>query len=134
MGSEIHTPHIDGMAANGILLSAMYNCARCCPTRASLLTGLYPHKAGIGHMGANLGTPAYQGFLRQDTVTIAEVLKVAGYRTPVDGLLIGGHWAEYGGGVPMAVKAASNAAAIVLKKDKPQAFKQLCAVLDQNLA
>jgi len=60
--------------------------------------------------------------------------KVAGYRTPVDGLLIGGHWAEYGGGVPMAVKAASNAAAIVLKQDKPQAFKHLCQVLDQPLS
>jgi prolycopene isomerase len=60
--------------------------------------------------------------------------KVAGYRTPVEGLLIGGQWAEYGGGVPMAVKAASNAAAIVLKQEKPQAFKQLCQVLDQSLS
>jgi arylsulfatase len=61
MGSEIRTPYIDSLAHNGLLLSSMYNCARCCPTRASLLTGLYPHNAGIGHMGANLGTPAYQG-------------------------------------------------------------------------
>lgn len=60
--------------------------------------------------------------------------KVAGYRTAVDGLLIGGHWAEYGGGVPMAVKAASNAAAIILKREKPQDFKRLCAVLDQGVA
>ena len=85
MGSEIRTPHIDGMARQGTLLSAMYNCARCCPTRASLLTGLYPHKAGIGHMGANLGTPAYQGFLRQDAATIAEVLQACGYRTLMSG-------------------------------------------------
>jgi arylsulfatase A-like enzyme len=84
-GSEIRTPHIDSMAKNGALMSAMYNCARCCPTRASLLTGLYPHKAGIGHMGTNLGTPAYQGFLRNDSVTIAEVLKGAGYRTLMSG-------------------------------------------------
>ncbi len=61
-GSEIGTPNIDGLARNGVLLSAMYKCARCCPTRASLLTGLYPHSAGVGHMGADLGTPAYQGF------------------------------------------------------------------------
>ena len=85
MGSEIHTPTIDAMARRGVLLSAMYNCARCCPTRASLLTGLYPHKAGIGHMGANLGTPAYQGFLRDDAVTIAEVLQAAGYQTLMSG-------------------------------------------------
>ena len=85
MGSEIKTPNIDSMARNGLLMSAMYNCARCCPTRASLLTGLYPHKAGIGQMGANLGTPAYQGYLRDDSVTIAEALKTNGYRTLMSG-------------------------------------------------
>ena len=86
-GSEIRTPNIDRLARDGVLLSAMYNCARCCPTRASLLTGLYPHNAGVGHMGANLGTPAYQGFLRNDSVTIAEALRVGGYRT-----LMAGKW------------------------------------------
>ncbi|MEM7224440.1 MAG: arylsulfatase [Pseudomonadota bacterium] len=86
-GSEIRTPNLDRLAADGVLLSAMYNCARCCPTRASLLTGLYPHNAGVGHMGANLGTPAYQGFLRNDSATIAEVLRAAGYRT-----LMAGKW------------------------------------------
>ena len=84
-GSEIRTPNLDGLAQNGLLLSAMYNCARCCPTRASLLTGLYPHSAGVGHMGANLGTPAYQGFLRNDSATIAEVLRAGGYRTCMAG-------------------------------------------------
>ena len=84
-GSEIRTPHIDRLASNGVLMSAMYNCARCCPTRAALLTGLYPHKAGIGHMGADLGTAAYQGYLRNDSVTIAEVLRAAGYRTCMAG-------------------------------------------------
>ena len=86
-GSEISTPHIDSMAQRGAVLSAMYNCARCCPTRASLLTGVYPHNAGIGHMGTNLGTPAYQGFLRDDTATIAERLRADGYRT-----LMAGKW------------------------------------------
>lgn len=84
-GSEIRTPNIDALARDGVLLSAMYNCARCCPTRASLLTGLYPHNAGVGHMGANLGTPAYQGFLRNDSATIAEHLRANGYRTLMSG-------------------------------------------------
>ncbi len=84
-GSEIQTPNIDALAKDGALLTSMYNCARCCPTRASLLTGLYPHNAGIGHMGTNLGTSAYQGFLRNDSVTIAEVLRESGYRTLMSG-------------------------------------------------
>jgi len=84
-GSEIKTPNIDGMMAKGTALSAMYNCARCCPTRASLLTGLYPHKAGIGHMTADFGSPAYQGFLRNDSVTIAEALRRNGYKTLMSG-------------------------------------------------
>ena len=87
MGGEIRTPHIDSIARNGTLLTSMYNAARCCPTRAALLTGLYSHRAGIGHMGANLGTPSYQGYLREDAATIAEVLKANGYRT-----LMAGKW------------------------------------------
>ncbi|WP_075997234.1 arylsulfatase [Salaquimonas pukyongi] len=87
MGSEIRTPNIDALARGGVLMTSMYNCARCCPTRASLLTGLYPHNAGVGHMGANLGSPAYQGFLRNDSATIAEVLRESGYRT-----LMAGKW------------------------------------------
>jgi arylsulfatase A-like enzyme len=84
-GSEICTPNIDALARGGVMLSAMYNCARCCPTRASMLTGLYPHNAGVGHMGANLGTPAYQGFLRNDSATIAEHLRASGYTTLMSG-------------------------------------------------
>jgi len=45
MGSEIKTPNLDRMALNGQVYTSMYNCGRCCPTRASLLTGLYSHKA-----------------------------------------------------------------------------------------
>lgn len=85
MGSEIRTPNIDALARVGLLFTSMYNCARCCPTRAALLTGLYPHKAGIGHMGANLGTPSYQGFLRNDAATIAELMRAGGYRTLMSG-------------------------------------------------
>ena len=86
-GSEIGTPNIDALARDGALLSAMYNCARCCPTRAALLTGLYPHQAGIGHMGTNLGAAAYQGYLRNDTATIAEHLRANGYSA-----LMSGNW------------------------------------------
>ena len=51
-GGEIHTPNLDALAAGGVRYTQFYNCARCCPTRAALLTGLYPHRAGIGHMTA----------------------------------------------------------------------------------
>ena len=85
-GSEISTPNLDRLARRGIRFSQFYNCARCCPTRASLLTGLYPHRAGVGHMVNDHGVgPGYQGFLRNDTVTIAEAVKSAGYRTWMSG-------------------------------------------------
>lgn len=80
-GSEIHTPHIDSLAENGLRFTQFYNNARCCPSRASLLTGLYPHQAGIGLMTADDGLPGYRGELTDDAVTIAEVLKGAGYQT-----------------------------------------------------
>lgn len=80
-GSEIRTPQLDQLALGGLRLTQMYNNARCCPTRASLLTGLYAHQAGIGHMVSDLGLPAYQGFLNDRCVTLAEVLQLAGYQT-----------------------------------------------------
>src|SRR5687768_4815947 len=49
-GAEIKTPNIDALAKNGIRFTQFYNTTRCCPTRASLLTGLYPHQTGMGHM------------------------------------------------------------------------------------
>src|SRR4051794_852459 len=49
-GGEIRTPHLDALAKNGLRFTQFYNCARCCPSRASLLTGLYPHQAGVGAM------------------------------------------------------------------------------------
>ncbi|MDQ3699734.1 MAG: sulfatase-like hydrolase/transferase, partial [Chloroflexota bacterium] len=84
-GSEIRTPHLDGLASGGLRLTQMYNGARCCPTRAALLTGLYAHQTGIGHMVNDLGAPAYQGFLNDRCVTIAEALRPAGYRTIMSG-------------------------------------------------
>ncbi|MBI3970956.1 MAG: arylsulfatase [Chloroflexi bacterium] len=84
-GSEIDTPNLDRLAAGGLRVTQLYNGARCCPTRASLLTGLYAHQAGVGHMVNNLGTPAYQGYLNDRCITIAEVLRPAGYRTIMSG-------------------------------------------------
>ena len=79
-GSEISTPNVDQLAAGGIRFTQFYNTARCCPTRASLLTGLYPHQAGVGHMTEDRGREGFQGELNKRCVTIAEVLKPAGYR------------------------------------------------------
>jgi len=84
-GGEIHTPNLDRLAAGGLRFTQFYNGARCCPTRASLLTGLYAHQAGIGHMVGNRGYRAYQGYLNEECVTIAEALKGAGYRTLMSG-------------------------------------------------
>jgi arylsulfatase len=79
-GGEIHTPNLDKLAANGVRFTQFYNTARCCPTRAALLTGLYSHQAGIGHMVEDKGYDGYQGDLSKRCVTIAEALKPAGYR------------------------------------------------------
>lgn len=85
-GGEVQTPNLDRLAADGIRYKQFYNAARCCPTRASLISGLYPHQAGMGWMAAaDLGTPAYQGNLNDQAVTLAEVLKTAGYRTYMTG-------------------------------------------------
>lgn len=78
-GSEISTPNLDGLAANGLRYTQFYNTGRCCPTRASLLTGLYAHQAGIGQMTDDGGQPGYRGDLSNNAVTIAEALKPAGY-------------------------------------------------------
>lgn len=78
-GGEIQTPNLDKIASQGIRFAQFYNTARCCPTRASLLTGLYPHQAGIGHMMDDRGLPGYQGNLNSQCRTIAEMLKPAGY-------------------------------------------------------
>ena len=79
-GGEIQTPNLDKLAANGIRFTQFYNTARCCPTRASLLTGLYPHQAGVGHMVYETPFAGYKGDLNQNTPTIAEALKGSGYR------------------------------------------------------
>jgi arylsulfatase len=84
-GSEISTPNLDKLAANGLRYTQFYNTGRCCPTRASLLTGLYAHQAGIGQMTNDLRQPGYRGDLGRDAMTMAEVLKTAGYSTYMAG-------------------------------------------------
>ena len=84
-GSEIQTPVLDGLAENGLRFTQFYNTSRCCPTRASLLTGLYSHQAGIGLMTGDRGYEAYRGDLNRKCVTIAEVLSSAGYRNYMSG-------------------------------------------------
>jgi arylsulfatase A-like enzyme len=84
-GSEISTPNLDGLANDGLRFLQFYNAARCCPTRASLMTGLYPHQTGVGHMMDDLELPGYRGDLNNQCVTIAEVLQTAGYNTAMSG-------------------------------------------------
>jgi arylsulfatase len=83
-GGEIQTPNIDALAAGGVRFTQLYNSARCCPSRASLMTGLYPSQAGIGDFTTNQPSktrgPGYLGRLNSSCVTIAEVLRAAGYR------------------------------------------------------
>src|SRR5438105_12377290 len=72
-GGEIATPNLDRLATDGLRFWQFYNCTRCCPSRASLLTGLYPHQAGVGDMTGDTGQPGYRGFPQPNTVTLAEV-------------------------------------------------------------
>ena len=80
-GSEIKTPVLDGLAANGVRFTQFYNTGRCYPTRGSLLSGLYPHQAGVGHMMGDRKVGGYRGNLSRNCVTIAEALRPAGYAT-----------------------------------------------------
>jgi arylsulfatase A-like enzyme len=84
-GGEIDTPVLNSLAANGLRFAQFYTTARCCPSRASILTGQYPHKVGVGHMVTDMGHPGYRGRLSENAVTLAEVLKPAGYRTFMSG-------------------------------------------------
>lgn len=84
-GGEINTPNLDRIAKQGLQFTQFYNVSRCCPTRASLLTGLYNHDAGIGDMTTPQNDSGYRGYLGKNTVTIAEVLKQAGYQTGMTG-------------------------------------------------
>lgn len=85
-GGEINTPNIDSLARNGLRWTQFYNNARSCPSRAVLMTGLYPHQAGMGWMAAaDITSPEYQGYLNNNCVTIAEALGSQGYGTYMSG-------------------------------------------------
>ena len=93
-GGEIKTPHIDSLAQGGVRFSQFYNASRCCPTRATLMTGLHPHMTGIGHMTNSPNSekhdkgkafPSYRGFLNRHCVTLGELLGPAGYSTYLSG-------------------------------------------------
>ena len=91
-GSEIPTPHLDALARGGLRFTQFYNTARCSPTRAALLTGLHPHQAGMGTLAEDPGkqapahaAPGYREVLGRDSVTLAEVLRPAGYHTYMAG-------------------------------------------------
>lgn len=84
-GSEIDTPNINRLAANGLRYTHFYNTGRCCPSRASILTGLYSHQADIGHMAGDLGVKGYRDRISFNAVTLAEVLGSAGYHTIMTG-------------------------------------------------
>ncbi len=86
-GSEIATPNLDKLAAGGLRFTQFYTTPRCCPTRAALLTGLYPQQAGLGDMMEDRGLPGYRGELNDRCITMAEELGLTGYHT-----LMAGKW------------------------------------------
>jgi arylsulfatase A-like enzyme len=84
-GSEIQSPSLDRLGTNGLRFTRFYNTARCSPSRASLLTGLYSWQAGIGHLVEDWQVPGYTPALNHRCVTIAEVLRANGYGTYIAG-------------------------------------------------
>jgi arylsulfatase A-like enzyme len=100
-GGEIETPNLDALAMSGIRMTNLYAAATCSPTRSMLLTGQDNHRAGVGAMTEALrsfpmlkGRPGYEGYLKQETTTIAEVLSKSGYRTLMSGKWHLGHQPE----------------------------------------
>ena len=89
-GGEIATPHLDELARKGVRFSNFHVAASCSPTRSMLLTGVDNHRNGVGNLREampqeHMGKPGYQGSLNTNVVTIATLLKDAGYRTSITG-------------------------------------------------
>lgn len=96
-GSEIPTPHLDSLAAQGMLATRCYTASRCSPSRASIMTGCEPHKVDVGLLDDDSGRPGYRGRLNPDIPTLPELLKKAGYRTYLSG---NGIWGKSGEPTP----------------------------------
>jgi arylsulfatase len=84
-GGEIPTPNLDRLAQGGRRFTQLLTNPMCCPSRAALLTGLYPTQVGMGYYTEDYGSPGYQGHLNESCVTLAQVLRSAGYRTAISG-------------------------------------------------
>ena len=81
-GSEIATPNLDALAASGVQWTNFHVTPMCSPTRAALLTGVNPHRAGAGHVAnSDPGFPGYAAELADDVSTMAEIFRDAGYAT-----------------------------------------------------
>ena len=83
-GGEIETPHLDRLAANGTRFTQLYNNARCCPSRAALLTGQHPHRVGMGNMVGGQARPGFPGFagrVSESAKFLPAVLRESGYTT-----------------------------------------------------
>jgi arylsulfatase A-like enzyme len=89
-GGEIDTPNLDAIADKGVKLTGFHTAPTCSPTRSMLLTGSDNHLVGLGNMAEltapnQQGKPGYEGYLRSDTATLAELLSANGYRTLYSG-------------------------------------------------
>lgn len=89
-GSEISTPSLDALANQGVRFSNFHVAANCAPTRAMLMTGVNNHKAGVANIIEMIpeefrSSPAYQGALSPNVVTVATLLKDTGYHTYMAG-------------------------------------------------
>ena len=82
-GSELATPAIDSLAADGVRFNNFHVTALCAPTRACLLTGRNAHAVGVGNIAewGRADHPGYHGWIRQDAMTLAEILKTEDYST-----------------------------------------------------
>jgi arylsulfatase len=159
-GSEIATPNIDALAAEGMMLTQFHVSPNCAPTRGAMMTGVDPHRAGLGGnhevAAANQkGQPGYEGYLRKDVVTIAELLRDAGYHTYMTGkwhlgadsnnpasrgfeksfaLLNGAasHWADQGAIIPGATTRYVSDGQIV--DELPEDFYSTTGYTDQLIS
>jgi arylsulfatase A-like enzyme len=89
-GGEIETPNLDRLARGGVRFTQLYNNARCCPSRAALLTGQHPHKVGMGNMVGGQERPGFPGFsgrISGSTQFLPAMLRDSGYTT-----LMAGKW------------------------------------------